>query len=296
MSARVFMVGDFNKDSFEVGVDVCYSNCEEQTDTTVDVRFEDQMLVGTDYEIIGTVKDETGNTTTFLIPFVGFNSRVPLMVMTEVQSDSVTSQTNTEKNNNHYRNEFVEFLVLTDGNLSGLEFVSAYDGVERKFKFPALEVSKGEILVLHLRNRGQGCVSETGDDLSLATSSYCSNDIRDLWVTTEDTALGNKTDVLVLWNSFNGSVIDCLMYRESKVTEWNEKYLELVEKCCESGIYSSCDDEKIAKTDGMSPTKTLNRLDAKELLLKVQNGGVFEGPVIMEKDNWNILSANPGTL
>lgn len=296
MSARVFMVGDFNKDSFEVGVDVCYSNCEEQTDTTVDVRFEDQMHVGTDYEIIGTVKDETGNTTTFLVPFVGFNSRVPLMVMTEVQTESVSSQNAAEKAGNFWRNEFVEFLVLSDGNLSGLEFESAYDGIERKFKFPAIEVHKGEIFVLHLRKRGEGCFSESGDDLNLASSSYCSKDVRDLWVITEETALGNKTDVLVLRNSFNGSVIDCLMYRESKLTEWNEKYLGLVEECYKSGIYSSDDDEFISKTDGMTATKTLNRLDAKELLLKVQNGFIFEGPVVMGKDNWNISAANPGTL
>ncbi len=289
VSAQVF-VRDGELFDEEVGTSVVYGSVEKQ----IDVCFNEPMITGIEYEMVGTVKDNVGNSTTFLIPFVGFNSRVPLIVMTEIQSESVNSQTSEESEHGYNRNEFVEFLVLTDGNLSGLEFVSAYDGVERGFKFPGLEVKRGEILLVHLRKRGNGCVSELGDDLNLSKNSYSKNGIRDLWVTTEETALGNKTDVLVVRNSANGSVIDYVFYRESKVVEWNKKFSAVLEFLKD---YVDINDVEIAAlADGKSSTKTLNRSDAGMLLEKVKTGFEFSSPLEMQGDNWIIAPANPGTL
>lgn len=276
----------------EVDADVVYS----EDNTIVDISFSDDMTIGCDYRMTGFVKDEVGNSTVFMIPFTGFNSRIPCVVMTEIQTESVSSQTTTEKNNGFYRNEYVEFFVLSDGNLSGLVFESAYDGIERSFKFPAIDVRQGEVFILHLRNRGNGCVSEIGEDLNAATNSYSVAGVRDLWVTSTETALGNKTDVLLVKNSFNGQVLDCVRYRESKITEWDKKYVDSVRESEDSGIYDSSDIEDSVLTDGMSGTKVLLRRISADLLNVVLNGGSFGYPLKQNNQEWTIGASSPGVF
>lgn len=262
----------------------------------VTVSLENQMEVGQGYEFYSQVEDICGNTLTLAVPFTGFNSRLPQLVITELQSESV-NQNKTEKTKGTYRNEFVEFLVLKSGNLAGLELCSGYDGEAKKYVFPPLEVTAGQIFVVHMRNRGNGCISEEGDDLDLAFSSYAKNGVRDLWSSSETTAIGNKTDILIIRNKADQRLLDAVMFRASGVEAWTKTMIEYSQLIDESGIYESGDIENAFICDGLSATKTLQRADAAELLQRLNDGEEIEYPVKSGPDTWLIAAeGSPGLL
>lgn len=260
------------------------------------VTLENQMEVGQGYEFYSQVEDICGNTLTLAVPFTGFNSRIPQLVMTEIQTESV-SQNKTEKNAGTYRNEFVEFLVLKSGNLAGLELCSGYDGDAKKYVFPPLEVTAGQVFLVHMRNRGNGCISEEEEELDLAFSSYARNGIRDLWTSSESTAIGNKTDVIIIRNKADNRLLDVAMFRASGVEAWTKTMIEYSQLVDESGIYESGDIENAFISDGLTATKTLQRADAAELLQMLLDGIEIEYPVKSGPDTWVIAAeGSPGVL
>ena len=260
------------------------------------VTLENQMEVGQGYEFYSQVEDICGNTLTLAVPFTGFNSRIPQLVMTEIQTESV-SQNKTEKNAGTYRNEFVEFLVLKSGNLAGLELCSGYDGDAKKYVFPPLEVTAGQVFLVHMRNRGNGCISEEEEELDLAFSSYARNGIRDLWTSSESTAIGNKTDVIIIRNKADNRLLDAAMFRASGVEAWTKTMIEYSQLVDESGIYESGDIENAFVSDGLTATKTLQRADAAELLQMLLDGIEIEYPVKSDPDTWVIAAeGSPGVL
>ena len=269
----------------------------EQEDGTVIITLEQDMQVGQGYEFYSEVRDKTGNSLTLAVPFAGYNSRVPVLVMTEIQTESVSSQRAVEKTAGIYRNEFVEILVLKEGNLAGLELCSAYDGETKKFLFPPVEVQTGEVFVVHMRARGNGCVSETGDDLDAATSSYTTAGVRDLWTDIETTTLGNKTDIILLRNRADRKLLDAVMYRASTIEAWTKLMIDYSALVDESGIYESGDVENAFIADNMSNSKTMYRVDAAQLQQRVLAGDFLELPVKSGPETWAVLDQpNPGCL
>ena len=263
----------------------------------VRLELEESTEIGKKYELYGVVKDDYGNSLTFCIPFTGFNARQAKIVMTEIQSESVSSQRTSEKAAGTYRNEFIEFLSLSDGNLAGLELISSYDGEEKKYCFPAIEVKAGEIFVVHLRNRGNGCISELTENLSEATSSYTSPEIRDLWSEQTATVLGNKTDIIIVRDSASEKIVDAVMYRAENVEEWSKAYTTFAQLMNECSIYPSGEIENAFVTTGLTSTKTLARQNALSLQQQVLSGEEIEYPVPASADDWVVSSeATPGTL
>lgn len=268
-----------------------------EEEAQVQFLLEQQMEIGQLYQLYAQVRDSVGNTLTLALPFTGFNSRVPQLMITEIQTESV-SQNKTEKNNGTYRNEFVELLVLKSGNLAGLELCSGYDGETKKYVFPAIEVTAGEIFIVHMRNRGNGCISEEGEDLTLATASYTSPQIRDLWTDIESTTLGNKTDIIIVRNRSDNRVIDAVMFRASSVEAWTKTMLDYSLLLDEACIYDSGNIENAFIADSLTTTKTLHRTDAstyqKSLL---ENPSLsLDFPIPSSPDLWTISDPSPGLL
>lgn len=266
-------------------------------DGTVLITLEQDMEAGQGYEFYSEVRDKTGNSLTLAVPFSGYNSRVPQLIMTEIQTESVSSQRAAEKAAGIYRNEFVEILVLKEGNLAGLELCSANDGETKKYLFPPVEVKRGEVFVVHMRVRGNGCISETGDDLDAATSSYTTAQVRDLWTDLETTTLGNKTDIILLRNRADRKLLDAVMYRASNIQAWTKLMLDYSNLVDSSGIYESGDVENAFVTDNMSNSKTMYRVDAAELRQRVLDGQEPELPVRSGPEVWAVLDQpDPGSL
>lgn len=262
----------------------------------VTIIFDKEMIVGEEYQFVGVVKDEFGNSLTLELPFTGYNPRVPKLIMTEIQTVTVSSRTKAEIENDMYKNEFIEFVALSDGNLSGIDLFSVYDGEDRIFNFPAVEVKKGEVFLVHFRNKGNGCTNEDSDNLSLATAPYSKNGVRDFWIDNPDTALGNKTDVILLRNTANGKILDALVYSESKYEDWASKFEDYIYTLSKTNIYDSLSCCDVINGDEMGKTKTLQRTNAKEILREFIENEDSEYPVRNEVSAWVVTDNSAGSL
>ncbi len=269
----------------------------DDEETEILFVLEQQMEIGQLYQLYAQVRDSVGNTLTLAVPFTGFNSRVPELMITEIQTESV-SQNKAEKTSGTYRNEFIELLVLKSGNLAGLELCSGYDGEAKKYVFPAIEVTDGEVFVVHMRNRGNGCISEEGDDLTLATASYTSPEIRDLWTDIETTTLGNKTDIIIVRNRSDNRLLDAVMFRASSVEAWTKTMLDYSQLLDEAQIYDSGNIENAFIADSLTTTKTLHRTDAStwQTSLLEAPSLPLDFPIPSSPDLWIISDPSPGLL
>lgn len=235
------------------------------------LEFPSQTKIGGSYEIEGILEDKNGNTLMFNIPFIGFNERVPSLIFSEVRNAS------DSKKKMH---EFVEFYSLTDGNLAGLEFVSAYDGEQKKYSFPSIEISSGEFITLHLRKPvnedgtyvEEGMIDELGSDLNLSFATDSSSSARDLWVENTSARI-SPSDILVLRNAANGKILDAFLFAESKTVSWNKKYAELQETVFQSGVWrnsegnASSEIESAFCSDGMTTvTRSMSRQNISSLV------------------------------
>lgn len=253
----------------------------------------EKTKIGKAYEVFGTVEDRIGNTLTFCMPFVGYNSSFPKMLMTEIL---IKYGKGTLQGETIYRGEFVEFLVIEGGNLAGLEIYSAADGENKKYSFPAIEVSKGEIILVHLRTVGDGCISEEGDDLDLASAPHSKDGIRDLWLDSSLAHFNDSSDVVILRNSVDNSIIDGLMYAEDDASEWKSSVAEYAFLMVEAGIYDSADISAASSSKGCTPQRSLTRKEIDLIYSRLMNGEEIELPVISDEDSWAVMQASPGVL
>ena len=260
---------------------------------TITLNLQEETQIGKGYEIFGVVEDRIGNTLTFCIPFTGFNSKFPAMIITEAQ---IKYGKGTLKGNTIYRGEFVEFLVLEDGNLAGLELFSAADGDAKKYSFPAIEVKRGEVLLVHLRTIGEGCISEEGDDLNLATAPHSKDGVRDLWLETSLAHFNDSSDIILLRNSVNYSIIDGLMYAAEDALEWKSNVAPYALELAASGIYNSSDISAASTSKGCTPQRSLTRNDLQYVLEKLNQGEDIELPLISDEDSWSVVEVSPGLL
>lgn len=272
-----------NTDSLSPSLE-CASGAYGYLDCSVDysednkianIYIEEETEIGSKYEIYGVVTDKTGNSLTFCLPFVGFNSRIPKLKFTEIHPAMAGIQ-KTEDANGTRRLEYVEIYAESAGNLAGLEFCSGYAGEGKAYVFPAVEVGEGEIFLVHLRTWGEGCISEESENLTAAWSRYCGN-YRDLWSPATTKPMGDKSDVLVIRDISSGKLIDAVMYSDGTVSDWGN-YLKtdftLDENFCD--FYEDSSVEAAWSSAGIGTTKVLAR--------NMENGG------------WSITAPSPGSL
>ena len=113
---------------------------------------------------------------------------------TELNLEALTTLIGTNSSGKYYKCEFIELRILSDGNLSGLELYSAYDGDSKSYIFPVLDVFRGEVIIVHLRKKDETAVNELGSDLALSKSKYSSDKARDLWAENENARLGDEME------------------------------------------------------------------------------------------------------
>ena len=255
----------------------------------------EQYEVGKAYEIFGTVEDRAGNSLTYCVPFCGFNSHLPKLILTEVQ---VKYKKYKEE---AFRCEYVEVLALTDGNLSGLELLSGADGEGKKFAFPTMSVKAGELFLLHLRSAGSGCITET-ENLNESTALYSGKNVRDIWSENTKARLSDNSDIIVIRNSVTGDILDAIMYATEDATEWGKGMQSLAEEVAAAGIYEAADpgEAEINSGLGSSAIKSFCRSDAGTLQKKALAGEDFsnllEYPLKRTEETWVVKNVSPGTL
>ncbi|MCR5400440.1 MAG: hypothetical protein K6E78_02465 [Treponema sp.] len=226
----------------------------------VQMKFSEPLLAGREYNIYGEAKDSLGNSLSFCLPFKGYNSNVAELEIIEVHP----KYQGESKGNGVFKNEYVLFEVIKSGNLSSLSFISGQDGEDKAYFFPSIEVKKGEKIALHLRNKGQGCISEREEDITLSFAAYSSNSVRDLWLENESARLGDEQDVLVLINSQDKKVVSAFCYSSSSLMQnhfWKSKYMqELADKAFEDGCWEQGSQiENAFVSDGITASKSFVR-------------------------------------
>lgn len=269
--------------------------------TSASFIFDNGLEIGQQYSLYAQAEDRRGSTLTFAFNFLGFNDHIPKMIFTEVRPKYVKKAA-TKTQPVTFKEEFVELLVLSDGNTSGLEIQSAYDGESKKYIFPAVEVKKGEILIIHLRSPQDDTESimksELNEDLNESRSFYSRVNARDLWDSNTTSRLGDKTDVIVLKNNLNDSILDCILYADDFESPWNEKMEPLLSSLTENGFIPESSKEYAADGSSLTDTKSIIRLNAASILKNSENED-FIYPVSFDPNHWEVTKASgetPGIL
>ena len=197
------------------------------------------------YLIEGYVLDQRGNSLYFKDSFIGFNGRVPKVVINEIRTEYSKPKV-----------EFIELKVLSEGNLGGMELVVASDGEEKSYVFPAIEVKPDELVVLHFRKIEDGCIDEIENDKELSTATESSSSV-DLWIENTSARIA-KSDVILLKNKRQGEVVDSVLYMESSASSWKTPFLS---ECAELALASESWIGNPVISDGVTATRTLSRVN-----------------------------------
>ncbi|MBE6349919.1 MAG: hypothetical protein E7062_04105 [Spirochaetaceae bacterium] len=247
----------------------------------LEITFDKNTICGKNYVLSGNAEDLQGNSLLFEIAFTGFNNRIPKIILSEIRS------TYTKP-----KYEFIELFVLTDGNLAGMELLSAYDGVEANYIFPAVEVKKGEYIVLHMRNDGDGCIDELDDNLNCSTYSESVENVRDLWISNTSARIGNS-DVILLKNRKDGQIIDGVLFSQSESTGWQkELQAEYAQMLFQSGIWKEGSDVTCAaNSDGVTVTRTLSRQNISSLYENFTHA-TLSYPFSVDKSEWFVVATS----
>ena len=238
---------------------------------SIRIDFAQETEIGKNYILFGRLVDSSENTVEIALSFKGFNCRPAKMIINEV---------NCKYDGTKSRAEFVEFYVLEDGNLSGLELCSTKYGEEKKYIFPCAEVKKGEYICLHLRvlnGEEELCVDELGSDLTLSQGSRTSS-ARDLWYY-GNAARISDTDVLLLKGK-KSQIIDGIPYCAKDLSKWNDNMESALELLCAQGLWSG----EYMSSVGASATSSMSRQ---------------RQSVPSSKENWIVVkagNASPGLV
>lgn len=164
---------------------------------TVSTSFEP----GAEYWIDATVVDESGNSSTVLVPFFGHNPRLPEVVINEFVCEGSGN-----------RPDWVELLVLSDGNTGGM---CLYEGSpstwDSRAALPAVEVSAGDYIVVHFKPEGSAVEVTETTDRAASGGNDAHPEAWDVWVEGGD-GIPNTTGGLSLTSYPDGPLLDAVLY------------------------------------------------------------------------------------
>jgi hypothetical protein len=181
-------------------------------DGTVAVGFSSPQEPGREYAIQGSAEDSDGNSVRFVLPFSGFNGRVPALLINEFT---------TQGSGKHP--DLIEIYVKGDGNLAGVAlFIGTKTRFTQRFVFPSTEVKRGDYLLVHTKPQG---IAEEKNETSdpAASGGYDSSDsARDFWLA-GGKGLAGTNGVLTLYANTAGNLLDAVFYT-SRSTDSDTDY------------------------------------------------------------------------
>ena len=213
------------------------------------IRLDRDQQIGADYTLEAAVSDGSGNSTTLLTHFYGFNPTVPRLVINEFTTQG--SDTHPDS---------VELFAGEAGNLAG---VCLYEGMsdvwDDRYVFPSVAVEAGEYVIVHFKPQGiPQEISETTD--RTASGGYDSSPLAfDEWVSGGDGLSGNN-GVLSLYSSPGGRLLDAVLYSNRTSTSdtdyggfGSKTLLDQATALAKAGAWSFAGD-RIAPEDAVNPT------------------------------------------
>lgn len=265
---------------------------------TVSVIFNRETDIGAEYIFTGEVEASDGSSLLFSFPFTGYNSRPASLLLTEIMDGVKTSGTNKIY-------EFLEFYVLESGNLAGLKIKSINDGPDSDYIFPPMEVTKGDIITLHLRPSENtalesiSCFDEISDYFTKdsCTAPGSSSEAWDLWIQNSVSRLGGTQDIIILENSNTSQILQCLVYSKNDKSSWSkEKFSQAAENCAAAGLWLP--DGSFENAFLFPTSAAFIRTNIQEIINKYEEQSI-EYPVPSNKDEWKRITQSqvtPGKL
>lgn len=248
--------------------------------------------IGERYYFSCRVKDYSGNTLEYSRFFTGYNDHPARLLLSEVRFGHSPASAKLRKA------EFIELYVLKSGNTAGISLCAGY--YNNSYDFPVMEVAAGEYITVHTRTFYSDSVDETGSNLSLAMASPdASAGSRDLWIN-GDSAFFTKTDVIVLSNTADGSLLDALFVKENDTkTAWtrsNQKVL--AEQAYAAGIwkYGSTPESAAISTSGLVRSLARQNIAALVAACSSEKDAAEAAFMPVSAEDWRIVaSATPGS-
>ena len=161
----------------------------------ITVILDEDLTPGLRFTVELEVEDEWYNSISEEVELISLNRHLPELLINELR---------TENNNSTNRSEFVEFKILSDGNMGGLQvFICRNNRLNMVYEFEPDEVEEDEYLVLYLRAQ---------DDLSNTLPG------RNFWVMSTIKLLGKTSAVYV--TDQDGQVLAAVMIAENPSASW----------------------------------------------------------------------------
>ena len=252
---------------------------------TVVYEFASETKVGERYQLFGEIADSRGNSLTFALPFDGYNSRIPILVIEEVQGD----YTNTKS---AHKCEYIVVTALTAGNLGGLELYSAqYSNILSNYQFPSCEVKAGEKIMFHLRTFADvDFKNETGENLAEDKGEWSKPNIRDLFFENTKKCVGKNYDIIFLRNKSNMKILDAVLYTTADKKEKLLSFSKSAELAISQGKWNSNSQEDFApfilEKDFSYSSRCLRRKGIEYFLKLAKTGNLTQDEIRSSKENW----------
>jgi len=185
---------------------------KQENGKTITVSLEENLdrdqLLTADFK----AEDAYGNSVERKVLFYSTASQAPALQINELR---------TEYSGAKLKAEFIEFKMLSDGNLGGLSvFAVSNNKAPIVYDFEQVEVNAGEYVVLHLRKLEESSKNEYGKSLDESGGTDSSPTARDFWVPGTSKLL-RKTDAVYVLDQ-NGWVLDAVMIAENS-DSWQKK-------------------------------------------------------------------------
>ncbi|MCL2068014.1 MAG: hypothetical protein FWG99_11205 [Treponema sp.] len=200
-------------------------------------------------------EDAHGNTINVLVPFRSKNTRVPGLIINELRTEYSKP-----------RAEFIEFKILSDGNLGALRvFAASNNKNPMVYEFLPVEVRKGDYVVLHMRTLEDDCIDEYGSVLDESGGNDSSPTARDFWIP-GSTKLLRKTDAVYVLDQ-DDRALAAVMLSENRDSQWQrEHFQEAAEFLFAQGAWKSPDGNVCMPVDAVdsynirtSATRSISR-------------------------------------
>jgi len=183
---------------------LCGDTILDNNGTTLHIQLPAPLEAGKQYNVSGTVKDASGNSSLFVLPFWGYNPDIPKLLISEL----VTQGSSTHP-------DAIELFAVTGGNLAGITvYIGTPSQYSYKYSFPACKITQGEYVVLHLKPQG---IPEEIDEISNVTISGgldASATGRDFWSKNTDGSLPGTNGTVTIFSNPLGYCIDAVIYSD----------------------------------------------------------------------------------
>lgn len=222
--------------------------------------------IGAPFVLRGSVSDTKHSVLDFALPFEGANTRPAKLRITEIRPLYSSKP----------KSEFIEFIVMESGNLSGITITNVGDKQNPHYQFPAAEVSAGETIVYHWRSVEEGICDETTAKIISGGTQSCPV-ARDFWGPYTSIPKRNA-NVILIKAGVNGDIQDAILYCTEKefakrgaAPAWNDEALvQAAEAAVASGAWRGGAVLKLAVIAPITASKSLAR-DAKSGVNKAES-------------------------